>query len=144
MICVKEGWEFNHLHQHLAQTGVKPRDTRRQTEVILKTRFSWPHGRDKNYYLWLTAYQGIITEKEAKLVLLITCSVKFFAKNEPGLYSECLKCQPEFFPGTGNCQARCGAAQKRKRRGTGTGPPLGWSGRKVKLQVRISPAIPSI
>lgn len=42
MIFVKEGWQFNHLHQHLAQTGVKPRNTRRQTEVILKTRFFWP------------------------------------------------------------------------------------------------------
>lgn len=42
MICVKEGRQFNHLHQHLAQTGVKPIDTRRQMEVILKTRFFWP------------------------------------------------------------------------------------------------------
>lgn len=40
---------------------------------------------------------GDIIEKEAKLVQLIICSVKFFAKTEPGLYSECLKCQPEFF-----------------------------------------------
>lgn len=39
MICVKEGREFNHLHQHLAQTGVKPRDTRRQTENKI---FFWP------------------------------------------------------------------------------------------------------
>lgn len=40
---------------------------------------------------------GDIIEKEAKLVQLITCSVKFFAKTEPGLDSECLKWQPGLF-----------------------------------------------